>query len=501
MLFQRRLFFQVTLPALVISLSLGGVCWLGIRSLNHLQADRLRLAANDLTGLMATQEAQLRLRQIRVHALLYAMEPTERRKAILDTDHLQFEAALESANAAADDEQERHLLQEMEQSYRRYRVEIDLISKRPVAGASVADFVAWADAHPIGPLLSKGDEVIQLNRQSMTEMARENDELTSQTRRTMLLLGILGPLAGLVGGMGVAWGMSRSFTQLRLLIRDTNDQLEREIGSVRVLAVGDHHQLAAQMELVSARVGAVVEQLQQQRREISRAEQLAAVGQLAAGVAHEIRNPLTGIKILIEAALLPNGPHRLTSEEMIMMLGQIRRVERTVRGLLECARPTSADRQLTDLGGLARVAIESALPLARERRVELTADLSPTAVPVMVDTDQTLSLLGNLLLNAIEATPQGGTVRISLGTAVNQRATLVVWDGGPGIDAEISERLFSPFVTGKHNGTGLGLFIARRIAEDHGGTLAGENAPTWGARFTLTLPVSEPDDAQIAGRR
>ncbi|WP_020471773.1 sensor histidine kinase [Zavarzinella formosa] len=501
MIFQRRLFIHVTLPALVISLSLGAVCVLGIRSLNRLQADRVRLLVRDVASLQSAQELQLRLRQVRIHSFVYIMDPGPARQAVLNEDHAQFDAALSRAKDAADEPEVRRLISVIEEGYRRYRADIDDPNRRPRANAPLAEYLAWSDGHPMSPLMVPAEEVIRLNRRSMSVTADQNDELTRQTRWMLVLLGILGPLAGLVGGMGVAWGLSRSFTQLRLRIQDAREQLDQEIGSVQVTADGDYRQLDRQMEIVSDRVRAIVEQVQQQRQEISRAEQLAAVGQLAAGVAHEVRNPLTGAKILIEAALLPNGHHQLTADELRMILAQIQRVERTVSGLLNFARPTKSSRRRTDLAELARQGINSLRAQARERNVRLEEELPAGPVRVFVDPDQLLSLFTNVVLNAIEATPPSGSVRVRLRALPNCMMGLTVQDDGPGIDPEMADRLFLPFATGKPAGNGLGLYVARRIAEDHGGTLAGENNPEGGALFTLTLPLSEEDHAPALGGR
>jgi signal transduction histidine kinase len=118
-----------------------------------------------------------------------------------------------------------------------------------------------------------------------------------------------------------------------------------------------------------------------------------------------------------------------------------------------------------------------------------------------VDRDQMLSLLTNLLSNAIDATPPGGEVVVRVGGGPHGPPAVEVADTGPGIDPAVADRLFTPFATTKPTGTGLGLTVARRVARDHGGTLTAANRPGGGASFTLTLPAPEESHAEAAGGR
>jgi signal transduction histidine kinase len=117
-----------------------------------------------------------------------------------------------------------------------------------------------------------------------------------------------------------------------------------------------------------------------------------------------------------------------------------------------------------------------------------------------IDPDQFVSMLTNLLLNALDATPAGGRVRVEGATAPDGGIRLAVSDSGPGIPAGLAPALFTPFATTKPAGTGLGLAVARRVATDHGGSLTAANRPAGGACFTLTLPAAEAADAPAAGR-
>jgi two-component system, NtrC family, sensor histidine kinase HydH len=386
-------------------LVLALVCLLGVRSLNRLQDDRSKLLVKDVASLQAALEVEVRLRQIRQHSLLYVMDPSPLRQGLLEEDHLQFEAAMRKAHAAIDQTEEAALLASLDAGYRDYRRELYDRSRWPSPASGVARYVSWADAHPVRHLLVTCDELRSLNRRSMSLTATANEALTGETRFVMILLGVLGPLAGLIGGVGISRAWSRSFAKLQMRIHDARTELDREIGSIQVAAEGDWQDLDQQMAVVSGRVREVVAQLQEQQKDLLQAEQMAAVGHLAAGVAHEVRNPLTGIKILIEAALRPDSNSVLDSRELRMILDEIRRVERTVQTLLDFARPASSVRVPLDLAQLLAIVVESLHGRFEQKKLLVVFQRFERPLLVEGDSDQLRSLFGNILINAIEASP------------------------------------------------------------------------------------------------
>lgn len=496
---RRRVVVLVALPSILAGAALLGVCVSGVRSLNQLQDDRERVLARDVEALQAAQEAALRLRQLRYHGFMYVLEPTDEHRIPVERDHAQFEAAIRRARAAADQPREQEIIDRIETNYRNYRRDIDDPAKRPTPPVSRTDAVAWGDTHHVSPLLVPCEELLQINRESIENTRRENAGLTARASTWMVLLAVGGAAGGVLLGGGVAWGLSRSMTRLRVWLQSAHRELD--LGSVRVTAAGAPDDLDRLTSGVVDRIRAAVTQLQEQERELLRREQLAAVGQLAAGLAHEIRNPLTGVKLLIEAALRPNG--QLTREELEMTLGEMQRIERTVQGLLDFARAPTPRRATVELIGLIRRAVDAVESRADLHRVTVALGPMPSHVPVTGDPDQLTSLLANLLINGIEATPAGGTVTVAVEPDGAERVRVSVTDTGPGIDPTVRAKLFTPFATTKPTGTGLGLSVARRIAEAHGGTLAvvdGADSAS-GACFVWTIPADEVTNAEAADRR
>jgi len=225
-------------------------------------------------------------------------------------------------------------------------------------------------------------------------------------------------------------------------------------------------------------------------RDLERAQQLATVGELASGVAHEIRNPLTGVRGALELALqkLPSG------EESRMLLEeahrQLARIESATTQLLRYARPPELHTVSADVNlvvGRARTIVE---PQASLAGIALRVESTPQPVTVKVDPDLMIQVLVNLLLNGIDVTPAGGTVTVWV-TAHAPDVWIGVRDTGSGIRPEHAKDIFRPFFTTKSKGTGLGLPLSRQIVERHGGTLRVEDTPGGGATFVVALPLDD----------
>ena len=243
----------------------------------------------------------------------------------------------------------------------------------------------------------------------------------------------------------------------------------------------------------------MVQQLRESRQEIerlhqtqmSRAEHLATLGELATGLAHEIRNPLAGIAGVIEiiARDLPaSSPARAVVKDVRQ---EIARINHIVTDLLQTARPHPPRVRKSNLN----TTVEHAVMLGRQQalakpvEIELTKDL---ALPdVEHDSDQIHQLLLNLLLNALQAVDQKGKIEVTV-RLDGDFAIIEVTDNGRGIAPEHLPNIFRPFYTTKGEGTGLGLSLARRIVEDHHGKIDVASSVGQGTTFTVMLPLRKP---------
>lgn len=230
-----------------------------------------------------------------------------------------------------------------------------------------------------------------------------------------------------------------------------------------------------------------IDQLHQS--EMERAQQLATVGELASGVAHEIRNPLTGVHGAIDLALrrpLDEASARPLLEEAQR---QLTRIENTTTQLLRYARPPELRQILVDANELAERAVRVVEPQGERSGIGFILEPSDGALRVLADPELIVQVLVNLLLNAVDVTPRGGTVRVWIAHHAPD-AWIAVRDTGPGIAHDERERIFRPFFTTKGQGTGLGLSISRQIVMRHQGSLRVEDTPGGGATFLVALPVA-----------
>jgi signal transduction histidine kinase len=216
-------------------------------------------------------------------------------------------------------------------------------------------------------------------------------------------------------------------------------------------------------------------------------------------VAHEVRNPLTGIKMLVDAALRSKNFKPLTIEDLEVIRGEVACLEQTVQGLLDFTRLPKTERQLLDLGDAVHRAIDFVRPRARQQKVEIAIQSGETASLVDADRNQLHTVLVNILLNALDAMPNGGSLDVELKPGGSQEASIIVSDTGPGISTEMLSRLFTPFASSKPTGTGLGLSICHRIVEEHGGRITAKNCEQGGACFTVTLPVVSVAKTNLVG--
>jgi signal transduction histidine kinase len=243
---------------------------------------------------------------------------------------------------------------------------------------------------------------------------------------------------------------------------------------------------------LGAAFNGMLERLDAAQAAVVRAEKLGIAGLMAARVAHDVRNPLSSIKMqtqLLNATLVPGSESREMTEAM---LHDIRQVELVVGGLLEVARPRGLQTSPRRLNDIIEGVIQQVGPQCRHRQITVERRLAPDLPAMPLDADRLTHALLNVVLNATEALREGGTMTITSVRSGAGDVLVVVDDDGVGIDAATASRVFDPFVTTKPGGVGLGLVNAKAAIESHGGTITLAPRQPAGTRVTIRLPLTPP---------
>jgi two-component system sensor histidine kinase AtoS len=239
---------------------------------------------------------------------------------------------------------------------------------------------------------------------------------------------------------------------------------------------------------------------------LQRTEHIKCAGELSTGLAHEIKNPLAGIKLSIEV-LSHSLEKSLTAEDKDIfsrVIEEIKRIESLIKGLLNFARPplpqfvkTDVNAVLESVAGLV-LQNQSRTPGA-SRSIDLVRDLDSHLPEIMADPMQLRQVFMNLILNAVDAMKEGGNLGIRTRfDDANLSVRVELSDTGRGIDSAVMGKLFQPFFTTKSKGTGLGLAISKRLVEDHGGKISIEQNSAGGATFIIMLPATPSERVRMA---
>ncbi|MFH1763142.1 MAG: ATP-binding protein [Gemmatimonadota bacterium] len=286
-----------------------------------------------------------------------------------------------------------------------------------------------------------------------------------------------------LAGLGLAVLLTTRFTRSLKELSGAADRVSKGDLAQRVdVRTGD------EVGRVAEAFNTMTESLQRTLRELSTRESLAAVGEFAASLAHEVRNPLTAIKVDLQLAEEELAEGSVGREAQARALQEIARLDESVTRALRVARTGSLEVGPLDLRRPIRAAARAAGPVFAERGAVLRVLLGEDPLPVSGDAGALEDLFLNLLRNAAQALEAGGTTEVRV-EVKEDRVMVVVQDDGPGIPVDLSERVFEPLFSTRPEGTGLGLTVARRVTAAHGGDLTLESTPGGGATLRATFPL------------
>jgi len=251
-----------------------------------------------------------------------------------------------------------------------------------------------------------------------------------------------------------------------------------------------YQELKAFSQQMEEKIQKTTADLRKTEAQLIRSEKLAALGQLAAGIAHEIRNPLTSINILIHSLTENFPPETAHHEDLQVIEEEISRINEIVDQFLRFARPAPPLLQKTDALSIFEETLQLLRPQIEKNRIIVEKEFRALP-PISMDREQMKQVILNLLLNAIQAMPNGGRLTLRGRVLENDRwVTFSIQDSGIGIPSEDMNKLFDPFFSTKEGGVGLGLPIAHRIIDQHHGKIEVDSATGKGTLLTVWLPIS-----------
>ena len=493
-----RLLLRLTAPVAATSLLLLAV-GVGTAWYVHAMQQGLNDALLDnASSMRAAEELDILLHEVRARLDYFLI--TGDRKYLeeaaafrADTDHWLTEAERWSG-----DPREKAFMKRARAGHERFYDELNATLGR-APDASLPQKVRALNEAVLDPEIHQPTKAyLDFNEEQVSQSVRDNQVFADRLVWGLLLLGTCGSGAGLLAGFGFARTFKRSLVQLSVPVRDAAGQLDAVVGPVTLPSGGDLHELEGVLRVVAQRIGTVIERLRRSEREALHAEQLAALGRMAAGMAHELRNPLTSMKMLVQAAQedgRADGPEDdgapgpcLRGRDLAVFEEEITRLEKLIQSFLDFARPPQAAKKVLDVRALVNQAV--GLVAGRASRVGARVVYAPPAEAVWAEVDPGLfrQVLLNLLLNALEAVRPGGVVGVAAENTADGGLSLRVTDDGCGLPASLGDRIFAPFISTKELGLGLGLSVCKRIAEAHGGSIAAANRAEGGAVFTVRLP-------------
>lgn len=514
---------KVAAPMLSLGVLFFAVSVFAAWKLHEQQTRSSEMVAREVHALSAIAELHGTIREIRYQINLFLRTKDSRylRKAIaLDSA---TRSQLASAESLVRDTREHDLLLRVDQGYRRFFEVLrstaapwleTLPAQTPESAVSQADLddmamAELADRRLTDEVLSPLFDSMVVNQQVLDRMDESGQKTARHLAIGLLVFGACGAVAGLLLGVAASRAIGRSLVQITVSAQGVAGRLSDLCPSVTVSHSGDVPGIQASLAETERAITSIVERLRRSESEVIRREQLARVGQLAAGMAHELRNPLMPMKMLVQAAI-ERRDVGLSGRSLEVVNEEITRLENAIQLFLDFARPAAPQTSVVDIREIVAPTLELVSARATAQGVTLESEMPPNPVMLRVDRGQIRQLLLNFLLNAMDAMPNGGRLKVHVdptgtrpptvesGSTVASDPTPIapccairVIDEGEGIAEDILPTVFEPFVTTKESGAGLGLSMCTRIAAAHRGRITARNRLPRGAEFCVELPVED----------
>jgi len=342
-------------------------------------------------------------------------------------------------------------------------------------------------------LIDEVDNITQMANLKLEQKTRAAFHEITRTKIMLYLLVLVVPIAAI--GLSVIF--IQGFTSPVNKLLAATRQLKKGDLSYRIEGLQD------EFGEVAASFNEMAKSLRDDCIRMQWAEQLVVLGEMAGGLAHEIKNPLAGIKASMEVLSMDTTLAEENRDVLLKGVEQIKRIEVLLKGLLNFARPPKPDFMPVDVNSVLDTTIGLALRHPQfasrdSKTITVIKDYDRHLPKTMADPQQLQQVFLNLLLNAADAMPDGGMITVETSRPEPGLSLHIqIVDTGDGIDEAVVDKIFQPFFTTKQHGTGLGLAITKRLIEQHGGTINVKNNHAKGVAFMITLPVRDGEEVQI----
>jgi signal transduction histidine kinase len=484
----------IGLAVLTGTIALGSVWQLG-QMINE-------MSTQSVFSIEAASKMELALFEQKADASAYLADGNLTRLKNLEDDESRFDLWHREARYAARTSRDHQVLDQILPVYHEYR------QKRQEAIA-----LYQAGEAPKTALLEDVDERFQATVGLCNALLNQNVRFLRDANgnANQTVIRVTGLVAGcvfltLAMGAGLCWLFyNRVIGPLRVMVADAR-LYSTEVSGREVEGPDDElRTIGAYLRMLMSDVADTRTTLERSRAQLLNAEKLASMGKLAASIAHEIRNPLTSMRMWLFSIRKAIHHDQELERKLDLVSAEIIRLESVVRNFLEFARPPALKLRPLPVSQLIDKTVELAHHRIEDRNLRLIRQDGNGLPPVLGDADQLKQVLINLLGNAAEACNQDGEIRIATSLErdelARQMVVIRVLDNGMGVPQEVASRIFEPFFTTKDEGTGLGLCIAARIMASHNGRLVLEPPTGSGASFAVWLPVAMMEvDEQDPGR-
>ncbi|MDP1993140.1 MAG: ATP-binding protein [Syntrophales bacterium] len=355
-------------------------------------------------------------------------------------------------------------------------------------GSAISENRAVAALRMGDDLIDKVELIVDVTSTNLEKQERNILRKIQERKYLLFLLVTIGPFFAVGLAFFLIHGLTKPLTSL--------------LEATRRLKTGDlDHRikdLHDEFGEVAASFNEMAASLKGQMHELQRTEQLRVCGEMAAGLAHEIRNPLAGMKISIEVLLSELNLEQRDREVLLRVIEQIRNIELLMKNLLSYARPVASQPVRFNINKILEKTVyfieKHPSFVSGDPRKQVIKELDDQLPEIVGDPQQLQQVFLNLLLNAAEAIGESGNITVKTGHDMQVKTVSIsLKDTGSGIAAELQEKIFQPFFTTKGKGTGLGLAVSKRIVEEHGGNIKVANNVDGGVTFTITLPIKMDD--------